>query len=104
MRARIPLAAAMTLVSLSAFAADTNPVSVPIGTLATQVLSLAESLVLSFVGAMLAWLMAKLGPEAAKSLHAAHVDQVISQAVDAGFALVEGAERAKPWRFPSPTR
>ena len=83
MRARIPLAAAMTLVSLSAFAADRSSVGVPIGALATQVLSLLEPLVLSLVGAVLAWLMATLGPDLAKSLHAAHVDQAISRAIDA---------------------
>ncbi len=100
MRARIPLAAAMTLVSLAAFAADGGSVGVPIGTLATQLLSLLEPLVLSLVGAMLAWLMAKLGPELAKSLHAAHVDQVVARAIDAGFGLVEGAEKGKVLEVP----
>ncbi len=100
----MPLAAAMTLVSLPALAADLSSVGVPIGTLATQVLSLLEPLVLSVVGVMLAWLMAKIGPELAKSLHAAHVDQVISRAIDAGFGLVEGAEKGRFSRSLSPTR
>ncbi len=100
MRARIPLAAAMTLAALPAFAAGTNSVSVPIGALATQVLSVIEPLVLSLLGATLTWLLAKLGPEIAKSLHAAHVDQEIARAVDAGFALVEGAEKGKVLEVP----
>jgi hypothetical protein len=44
--------------------------------------------------------MAKLGPEIAKSLHAAHVDQEIARAIDAGFSLVEGAERGKVLDIP----
>jgi hypothetical protein len=100
MRARIPPAAAMTLVSLSAFAAHGSSVDVPIGALATQLLSLLEPPVLSVVGAMLAWLMAKLGSDLAKSLHAAHVDQAISRAIDAGFGLVEGAEKGKVLEVP----
>jgi hypothetical protein len=100
MRARIPLAASMTLVSFPAFAAQINSVNVPIGALATQALSILEPLVLSLVGATLTWLMARLGPEIAKSLHAAHVDQAISRAIDAGFALVEGAEKGKVLEVP----
>jgi hypothetical protein len=100
MRARISLAAAMTLVSLSAFAADRSSIGVPVGALTTQVLSLVEPLVLSLVGAILAWLMARLGPDLAKSLHAAHIDQAISRAIDAGFGLVEGAEKGKVLEVP----
>jgi hypothetical protein len=100
MRARIALAAAMTLVSLSAFAADGGSVGVPIGAVVVQVLSLLQPLVLSIVGAMLAWLMASLGPEIAKSLHAAHVDQVIVRAIDAGFGLVESAAKGKVLEIP----
>jgi hypothetical protein len=100
MRARIPLAAAMTLAALPAFAAGTTSVSVPIGALAAQVLAVIEPLVLSLLGATLTWLMAKLGLEFAKSLHAAHVDQEIERAVDAGFALVEGAEKGKVLEVP----
>lgn len=90
----------MTLARFSAFAADGGSVSAPLGTLVTQALSIVEPLVLSLVGAMLAWLMARLGPELAKSLHAAHVDQVISRAIDAGFGLVEGAEKGKVLEIP----
>jgi hypothetical protein len=100
MHARILIAAAMTLVSLSAFAADGGSVGVPIGALATQVLPLLQTLVLSIVGAMLAWLMAKLGPEIAKTLHSAHVDQVIACAIDAGFGLVESAAKGKVLEIP----
>ncbi len=53
---------------------------------------------------MLAWLMARLGPDVAKSLHAAHVDQAISRAIDAGFALVEGAEKGKVLEVPVANR
>jgi hypothetical protein len=97
MRARIPLAASMTLVSFPAFAAQINSVNVPIGALATQALSILEPLVLSLVGATVTWLMATLGPEIAKSLHAAHVDQAISRAFDAGY---QGAEKGKVLEVP----
>ncbi len=100
MRARIPLAATMTLAAFPAFAAGSNSVSVPIGALAAQALAAIEPLVLSLLGATLTWLIAKLGPEFAKSLHAAHVDQEIERAVNAGFALVEGAEKGKVLEVP----
>ncbi len=60
-----------------------------------RVSAVLQPLVLSLVGATVTWLMAKLGPDVAKALHAAHVDQVISRAIDAGFALVDGAEKGK---------
>ena len=100
MHVRILLAAAMTLAVLPAFAASSNLVSVPLGALVTQILSLLEPLALSAAAGALAWLMARLGPEAAKSLHAAHVDRMIAQAVDAGFGLVEGAEAGKQLEIP----
>jgi len=100
MRAHILLAAAMTLVSSAAFAADRGSVSVPLGTLVTQALSILEPLALSLVGLMLTWLMTSLGPEVAKALRSAHVDQVISHAIDAGFGLVEGAEKGKVLEIP----
>jgi hypothetical protein len=100
MRARISLAAAMTLVSLPAFAANLSSVSVPIGTLTTQALSIVQPFVLSLVGAMLAWLLARLGPELGKLLHAAQVDQAVARAIDAGFGLVEGAEKGKVLEIP----
>ncbi|MFZ0729170.1 MAG: hypothetical protein WAM51_03475 [Methylovirgula sp.] len=100
MRARIPLAAAMTLAAFPAFAAGTDSVNVPIGALAGQVLSVLEPLVLSLLGATLTWLMAKLGPDIAKSLHAARVDREIARAVDTGFGLVEGAEKGKVLEVP----
>jgi hypothetical protein len=100
MRARILLAAAMTLVSSAAFAADRGSVSLPLGTLVTQFLSILEPLVLSLVGVMLTWLMAELGPDVAKALRSAHVDQVMSRAIDAGFGLVEGAEKGKVLEIP----
>jgi hypothetical protein len=100
MRARILLAAAMTLVSSAAFATDRGSVSLPLGTLVTQFLSILEPLVLSLVGVMLTWLMAELGPDVAKALRSAHVDQVMSRAIDAGFGLVEGAEKGKVLEIP----
>ncbi|MGH6878652.1 MAG: hypothetical protein ACREHV_14920 [Rhizomicrobium sp.] len=100
MRARIVIAAAMTLAALPAFAAGTNSVSAPIGALAAQILSVIEPLVLSLLAATLTWLMAKLGPEVAKSLHAAHVDREIARAIDAGFGLVEGAAKGKVLEVP----
>jgi hypothetical protein len=100
MRARILLAAAMTLVSSAAFAADRGSVSLPLGTLVSQFLSILEPLVLSLVGVMLTWLMAELGPDVAKALRSAHVDQVMSRAIDAGFGLVEGAEKGKVLEIP----
>jgi hypothetical protein len=98
--ARIILAAAMTLAASAASAANQGAVTVPLGSLVAQVLSVIEPLVLSLVGATLTWLMAKLGPDAAKALHAAHVDQTIARAIDAGFALVDGAEKGKVLEIP----
>lgn len=94
MRAHILVAATMTLVSSAAYA-DADTVAVPVGNLVAQGLAILQPLVLSLVGATVTWLMAKLGPDVAKALHAAHVDQVISRAIDAGFALVDGAEKGK---------
>jgi hypothetical protein len=105
MRARIPLAAAMMLASLPALAAnassaDVGSLNVPIGALLTQTLAVLEPLVVSLVGAMLTWLMARLGPELTRSLHAAHIEAAISRAIDTGFALVEGAEKGKVLEVP----
>jgi hypothetical protein len=33
-------------------------------------------------------------------LHAAHIDQVMTRAIEAGFALVEGAEKGKVLEIP----
>ena len=48
----------------------------------------------------LTWLAAKLGPDIARALHAAHIDQVMTRAIEAGFALVEGAEKGKVLEIP----
>ncbi|HLH13035.1 MAG TPA: hypothetical protein VKV77_14315 [Methylovirgula sp.] len=108
MRARIPLAAAMALASLPALAASAahsaagpDPdVIVPLGKLVSEALSVIEPLVLSLGGAMLAWLVARLGPEIAKALHAAQIDRALTQAIDAGFALAEGAAQGKVLDIP----
>jgi len=98
--ARIFLAAAMALVSSAASAADGNVVAVPLGNLLTQALGILEPLAVSLTGATVTWLLAKLGPDVARAFHAAHIDQVIERSIDAGFALVEGAEKGKVLEIP----
>jgi hypothetical protein len=98
--ARIFLAAATALVSSAVSAAESNAIAVPIGNLLTQVLGILEPLAVSLTGAAVTWLLAKLGPDVARAFHAAHVDQVIARSIDAGFALVEGAEKGKVLEVP----
>lgn len=100
MHVRIFLAAAMALVWSAALAADSNAVAVPLGNLVTQALGILEPLAISLTGVTVTWLLAKLGPDVARAFHAAHIDQVISRSIDAGFALVEGAEKGKVLDIP----
>ena len=55
----------------------------------------------SLASLALTGLAAKLGPDIARALHAAHIDQVMTRAIDAGFALVEGAEKGKVLEIPT---
>ena len=100
MSARILFAAAMTLAASSAYAADNTLVSVPLGALVNDILAALQPAAVSLAGLALTWLAARLGPDIARALHAAHVDQVMSRAIEAGFALVEGAEKGKVLDIP----
>lgn len=100
MRVRIFFAAAMTLAASSAYAADNTFVDLPWGTLCNEVLAALQPAAVSAAGLALTWLVAKLGPDIARALHAAHIDQVMNRAIEAGFALVEGAEKGKVLEIP----
>jgi hypothetical protein len=95
MRARIFCAAAMTLAASSAYAAGGPVVVLPIGTLLNELLSALQPAAVSLAGLALRWLAAKLGPDIARALHAAHIDQVMTRAIEAGFALAGGAVKGK---------
>lgn len=95
MRARIFCAAAMMLAASSAWAASTSIVAFPVGTLLIEIFSALQPVAVSFAGLALTWLAAKLGPDIARALYAAHVDQVMTRAIEAGFALAEGAAKGK---------
>jgi hypothetical protein len=95
MRARLLCAAAMTLIVSSAFAASDSVVTFQIGTLLNEVLSALQPAAVSFAGLALTWLAARLGPDIARALHAAHIDQVMTRAIEAGFAFAEGAAKGK---------
>lgn len=95
MRARIFCAAAMMLAASSAYAAGNSIVAFPVGALLTELLSAMQPVAVSLAGLALTWLVAKLGPGIARALYAAHVDQVMTRAIEAGFALAEGAAKGK---------
>ena len=100
MRARIFHAVAMMLVVSPSLAAADVSVGVPVGTLMDQILVALQPAAVSLVGIAFTWLAAKLGPDLARALHAAHVDQVLTRAIEAGFAFVEGAEKGKVLDIP----
>jgi hypothetical protein len=100
MRMRIFCVAAMTLGASSAYAAS-NTVDLPWGAFCNEVLTALQPAAISLAGLALTWLAAKLGPDIARALHAAHIDQVMTRAIDAGFALVEGAEKGKILEIPA---
>jgi hypothetical protein len=100
MRARIFCAAAMTLAASSAYAASNTLVVLPWGTLVNEVLAGLQPIAVSIGGLAVAWLAAKLGPDIGRALHAAHIDQVMTRAIEAAFALVEGAEKGKVLEIP----
>ena len=100
MRMRIFCVAAMTLAASSAYAATNTSVNLPWGTLGNDILSALQPAAVSLAGFALTWLIAKLGPDIARALHAAHIDQVMTRAIEAGFALVEGAEKGKVLEIP----
>jgi hypothetical protein len=100
MRARIFCAAAMTLAASSAYAASGSVAALPVGTLLNELLSALQPAAVSLAGLALTWLAAKLGPDIARALHAAHIDQVMTRAIEAGFALAEGAARGKVLDIP----
>ncbi len=100
MRARVFYAAAMTLAASSAFAASNTLVTVPLGTLVNNGLAALQPLAVSIAGLAYTWLTARLGPDIARALHAAHIDQVMTRAIEAGFALAEGAEKGKVLELP----
>jgi hypothetical protein len=95
MRMRIFCAVAMTLAASSAYAANNTLVDLPWGTFCNDILAALQPAAVSLAGLALTWLTAKLGPDIARALHAAHIDQVMTRAIDAGFAFVEGAEKGK---------
>jgi hypothetical protein len=95
MRARILCAAAMTLIASSAYAASDSIVTFPVGTLLNEMLSALQPAAVSLAGLALTWLAARLGPDIAHALHAAHIDQVMTRAIEAGFAFAEGAAKGK---------
>jgi hypothetical protein len=95
MRMRIFCVAAMTLAASSAYAANNTLVDLPWGTLCNDILTALQPAAVSLAGLALTWLTAKLGPDISRALHAAHIDQVMTRAIDAGFAFVEGAEKGK---------
>jgi hypothetical protein len=100
MRARIFFAAAMALAASSAYAADNTIVTIPLGALINDILAALHPAAVSLASLALAWLAARLGPDIARALHAAHIDQVMTRAIEAGFALVEGAEKGKVLEIP----
>ncbi len=95
MRVRIFCAAAMTLAASSAYAANNTFVDVPWGTFCNDVLMALQPTAVSLAGLALTWLVAKLCPDIARALHVAHNDVVMTRSIEAGFALVEGAEKGK---------
>jgi hypothetical protein len=100
MRMRIFCVAAMTLAASSAYAASSTIVDLPWGAFCNEVLTALQPAAISLAGLALTWLAAKLGPDVARALHAAHIDQVMTRAIEAGFALVEGAEKGKVLEIP----
>ncbi len=100
MRMRIFCVAAMTLAASSAYAAGSTIVDLPWGAFCNEVLTALQPAAISLAGLALTWLVAKLGPDIARALHAAHIDQVMTRAIDASFALVEGAEKGKVLEIP----
>ena len=88
MRMRIFCVAAMTLAASSAYAASDTAVDLPWGSLFNEILAALQPAAVSLAGLALTWLTAKLGPDIARALHAAHIDQVMTRAIEAGFALV----------------
>ncbi len=95
MRILILCVATMTLAASSAYAASNTPVDLPWGTLCNEVLAALQPAAVSLAGLAFTYLAAKLGPDIAHALRAAHIDQVMTRAIEAGFALVEGAEKGK---------
>lgn len=95
MRAHFLCAAAMTLVAPSVCAASQSAVVLPLGAWLNELLSALQPAAVSLASLALAWLAAKLGPDIGRALRAAHVDQVMTRAIEAGFALAEGAAKDK---------
>jgi hypothetical protein len=100
MRMRIFCVAAMTLAASSAYAASDTAVDLPWGAIFNEILAALQPAAVSLAGLALTWLAARLGPDIARALHAAHIDQVMTRAIEAGFALVEGAEKGKVLEIP----
>ncbi len=100
MRMRILCVAAMSLAASSAYAANNPPVDLQWGALCNEILAALQPATLSLAGLAFTWLVAKLGPDIAHALRAAHIDQVMNRAIEAGFALVEGAEKGKVLEIP----
>jgi hypothetical protein len=100
MRMRIFCVAAMSLAASSAYAASNTPVDLPWGALCNEILAALQPAAVSLAGLAFTYLVAKLGPDIAHALRAAHIDQVMNRAIEAGFALAEGAEKGKVLEIP----